>query len=114
MSKVKLTANKEAHRYKRVYNRRAGAVELQPRDKVLVRLDTYQGQRRKLKNRWGSELHTVVCRVADGVPAYMMIWDSDQKKKEKVLHHARLLLWFADNDSDGDRIRLNYLTATSS
>ena len=73
VSKAKLTADKEAHRYKRVYDRQAGVVELQPGDKVLVRLDAYKGQRRKLKNWWGSELHTVVRRVADGVPAYVIV-----------------------------------------
>ena len=56
----------------------------------------------------------MVRRVADGVPAYMIVWDNDQKKKEKVLHCTRLLLWFADNDSNADGIRLNYLNATSS
>ena len=85
-------ADKEAYRYKRVYDRRAGAVELQPRDKVLVRLDTYRSQRRKLKNWWGSELHTVVCQVVDGVPAYVMVQDNDQMKRDKVLHRACLLL----------------------
>ena len=114
VSKAKLTANKEACRYKRVYNRRAGAVELRPGDKVLVRLDDYRGQRRKLKNPWGSELHTVVCRVADSVPAYVIVRDNDQKKREKVIHCKHLLLWFADNDANTDGIRLNYLNATSS
>ena len=52
--------------------------------------------------------------MADGVPAYVIIQDNDQKKREKVLHHTRLLLWFADNDSNADRIRLNYLNVTSS
>ena len=52
--------------------------------------------------------------MADGVPAYVIVWDNDQKKREKVLHHVRLLLWFADNDSSTDGIRLNYLNATSS
>ena len=56
----------------------------------------------------------VVCRVADGVLAYVIVWDNDQKKREKVIHCARLLLWFADNDSNADGIRLNYLNATSS
>ena len=79
-----------------------------------MRLDTYRGQRRKLKNRPGSELHTVVRQVADGVPAYVIVRDNDQKKREKVLHHACLLLWFADNDSNADGIRLNYLNTTSS
>ena len=51
--------------------------------------------------------------MADGVPAYMIIQNNDQKRREKVLHHTRLLLWFADNDSNADGIRLNYLNATS-
>ena len=79
-----------------------------------MRLDTYRGQRRKLKNQWGSELHTVVCRVADGVPAYVIVRDNDQKKREKVIHCTHLLLWFADNDLNADGIRLNYLNVTSS
>ena len=93
VSKAKLTADKEAHRYKRVYDRQAGAVELWHGDKVLVRLDAYRGQRRKLKNWWWSELHTVVHQVADGEPAHVIVWDNNQKKREKVLHHTCLLLW---------------------
>ena len=114
VSKAKLMANKEARRYKRVYDRRAGAVELRPRDKVLVRLDAYRGQRRKLKNQWRSELHMVVHRVVDSVPPYVIVQDNDQKKREKVIHCTRLLLWFVDNDSNADGIRLNYLNVTSS
>ena len=52
--------------------------------------------------------------MADGVPAYVIVWDNDQTRREKVLHHARLLLWFADNDSNTDGIRLNYLNTTCS
>ena len=78
-----------------------------------MRLDAYRGHRRKLENLWGSELHMVVCHMADGVPAYVIVRDSDQKKREKVLHRARLLLCFADNDSNADGIKLNYLNATS-
>ena len=47
------TALLEAQRQKRLYDRRAGAVELHPGDKVLVKLDTFRGQRRKLKNLGG-------------------------------------------------------------
>ena len=52
--------------------------------------------------------------MADGVPAYVIVRDKDQKKREKVIHRAHLLLWFADNDSNADGIRFNYLNATSS
>ena len=44
------SATKEANRQKRLYDRRVGAVELCPGDHVLVRLDAFQGQCRKLKN----------------------------------------------------------------
>ena len=50
---------KEALWQKCLYDYKVGAVELQPRDRVLVKLDTFRGQQRKLKNRWGSDLHTV-------------------------------------------------------
>ena len=43
-------ASKEAKRQKRLYDRRVGAMELHPGDHVLVCLDAFRGQRRKLKN----------------------------------------------------------------
>ena len=65
--------------------RRAGAVELHPGDKVLVRLDSYKGANRKLVNRWSSTLHTVVGQIADDVPAYVI---ENDKGKQQVLHRA--------------------------
>ena len=62
----------EAQRQKRYYDRRAGVVELQPGDKVLVKLDTFHSQRWKLKNQWAGDLHTVVIRMADGIPTYVV------------------------------------------
>ena len=43
------STSKEAKRQKQLYNRRVGAMELCPGDRVLVRLDAFQGQCRKLK-----------------------------------------------------------------
>ena len=43
-------AEKEARRQKRLYDSKVGAVELRPGDRVLVCLDAFRGQRRKLKN----------------------------------------------------------------
>ena len=60
----------EAQRQKQHYDHKAGAVELHPGDKVLVKLDSFRGQQWKLKNRWGDALYIVVKRVADGIPAY--------------------------------------------
>ena len=87
-------AIKEAQRQKQLYECKVGAVELRPGDNILVRLDAFRGQRRKLKNRWGSDLHTVVTRVADGIPAYVV--KNNHTGKKKVVHRARLLLWLTD------------------
>ena len=53
---------------------------------------------RKLKNRWGSILHTVVGRIADDVPAYVI---ENEKGKRKVLHWAWLLLWSSAEEEEG-------------
>ena len=97
-------AIKEAQRQKRLYDRKVGAIELRPGDNILVRLDAFRGQRRKLKNRWGSDLHTVVTHVADGIPAYVV--KNIGTGKKKVVHRARLLLWLADY---GEPIRCNHV-----
>ena len=95
-------AIKEAQRQKRLYNRKVGAIELRPGDHVLVHLDAFRGQRRKLKNRWGDDLHTVVTRMADGIPTYVV--KNNHTGKKKVVHWARLLLWLADY---GEPVRCN-------
>ena len=94
---VKITqdsALKEALWQKHLYDHKVGAVELRSGDCVLVKLDTFCGQQWKLKNRWGSNLHTMQTRMADGVPAYVV--KNVQTGKTKVLHRSRLLLWLAD------------------
>ena len=99
----------EVQRQKRLYDRRAGAVELHPGDKVLVKLDAFRGQRRKLKNRWGDALYTVVKRVADGIPAYEV--ENYVNKKRQVLHWARLLLWLTK--LEGEPLRINCISIES-
>ena len=44
------SATKKANRQKQLYDRRVRAMELHPGDRVLVCLDAFRGQRRKLKN----------------------------------------------------------------
>ena len=75
---------KEARRQKWLYDHKVGAVELQPGDRVLVRLDAFRGQWRKLKNRWGGDLHMVVTHMADRIPAYVV--KNDHTGRTKVLH----------------------------
>ena len=102
VNKARLNADHEAQRQKRVYDKRAGAVELRPGDRVLIRLDAYIGMRRKLKNRWSSELHTVVRRVADDVPTYVV----ERNGRQQTIHRARLLLWLAEDDEPALRANL--------
>ena len=45
-------------------------MELRPGDRVLVCLDAFRGQRRKLKNRLGDDIHTVIDRKLEGIPVY--------------------------------------------
>ena len=76
----------EAQRQKRHYDCQAGAVELHPGDKVLVKLDAFRGQQRKLKNRWGDALYTVVKCVANGIPVFEV--ENNVNKKRQVLHRV--------------------------
>ena len=103
------TALLEAQRQKRLYDRRAGAVELHLEDKVLVKLDAFRGQWRKLKNQWGDALYMVVRRVVDGIPAYEV--ENDASKKRQVLHRARLLLWLAE--PEGEPLRISCISIES-
>ena len=91
--------DKEAQRFKRIYDKPASTVALHPGDKVLTHLYTFTGTRRKLKNWWNSQLHMVVCRVADGVPTYVV--RNDNNGNESIFHHTRLLLWIAA-EAEGD------------
>ena len=81
---------KEALWQKHLYDHKVGAIELQSGDHVLVKLDAFCSQWRKLKNWWGSDLHNVQTCVADGVPAYVV--KNVQTGKTKVLRCSRLLL----------------------
>ena len=66
-------------------------------------------QRRKLKNQWGSQIHTVVHRVADGVPTYVV--RNDRSGGKQVFHRACLLLWIADCTNQHDSVSVNLAIA---
>ena len=97
-------AVKEAQRQKWLYDCKVGAIELRPGDHVLVHLDAFRGQRRKLKNRWGDDLHMVVTRMMDGIPVYIV--KNNCTGKKKVVHQAQLLLWLTDC---GEPMRCNFI-----
>ena len=86
-----------------MYNRKVGAIELRPEDHVLVHLDAFRGQRRKLKNWWGDDLYMVVTRMVDRIPAYVV--KNNHTGKKKVVHRAQLL-WLTDS---GEPVRCNLL-----
>ena len=109
LASVRDAALLQAQRQKRLYDRRAGAVELHLGDKVLVKLDAFRGQRQKLKNRWGDAFYTVVKRVADRIPAYE--FENDANKKRQVLHRAQLLLWLTE--PEGEPLRINCISIES-
>ena len=103
---VRDTALLEAQRQKRLYNCKAWAVELHPRDKVLVKLDAFRGQWRKLKNWWGDALYMVVKCMVDRIPAYEV--KNNANKKRQVLHRAQLLLWLTE--PEGEPLRMNHIS----
>ena len=76
---------------------------------MLVKLDAFRGQWRKLKKWWGDALYTVVKCVVDGIPAYEV--ENDTNKKRQVLHQARLLLWLAK--PEGEPLRINHISIES-
>ena len=55
----------------------------------------------------GSMLHTVVGQIADDVPTYVI---ENEKGKQKVLHHARLLLWSSAEEEEGLQMTTAQLT----
>ena len=86
LASVRDTTILEAQRQKQHYDCKAGAVELHPGDKVLVKLDAFRGQWQKLKNWWGDALYTVVKCVADRIQVYEV--ENDANKKRQVFHWA--------------------------
>ena len=90
----------EATKQRRYYDRRAGAVTLQPGDVVMVRTDGFVGKR-KVKDRWEDGGFIVESQLRDW-PVYKVRCpsaDDRQKPKYRILHRNRLLL-VADEDVD--------------
>ena len=97
-------AVKEAQKQKRLYNCKVGAIELRPGDHILVHLDAFRGQSRKLKNWWGDDIHMTVTRMADRIPAYIV--KNNRTGKKNVVHWDQLLLWLANY---GEPVRCNLI-----
>ena len=92
-------ASQEAARQRRYYDRKAGAVALQPGDVVIVHTDGFVGKR-KVKDRWEDGGFIVESQLEDW-PVYKvrcLTSDAKQKPKYRILHSNRLLLITNEDD----------------
>ena len=85
--------SQEAARQRCYYDRKAGAVALQPRDVVMVRTNGFVGKR-KVKDRWEDRSFKVESQLEDWPVYKVRCPTSDVKQKPKycILHRNRLLL----------------------
>ena len=91
--------SQEAARQRRYYDRKAGAVALQPGDIVMVRIDGFVGKQ-KVKDLWEDGDFIVESQLEDW-PVYKVkcpTSDAKQKPKYCILHRNRLLLVTNEND----------------
>ena len=85
--------SEEVARQCHYYDRKAGAVALQPRDVVMVHTDGFVGKR-KVKDRWEDGGFIVESQLEDW-PVYKVkcpTSDDRQKPRYRILHRNRLLL----------------------
>ena len=82
------------------YNRKAGAVALQPGDAVMVCTDGFVGKR-KVKDQWEDRGFIVESQLEDW-PVYKvrrLTADAKQKPKYQILHRNHLLLVTNEDDT---------------
>ena len=85
--------SQEAARQRRYYDRKAGAIPLQPGDVVMAHTDGFVGKR-KVKDWWEDGGYIVESQLEDW-PVYKVrcpTSDVKQKPKYRILHRNRLLL----------------------
>ena len=83
------------------YDRKAGAVALQPGDIVMVRTDGFVGKQ-KVKDRWEDRGFIVECQLEDWPICKVKCLTSDDRQKPKywILHRNCLLLVTNEDASD--------------
>ena len=89
-----------AARQRCYYDRKAGAVALQPGDVVMVHTDGFVGKR-KVKDRWEDRGFIVESQLEDW-PVYKVrcpTSDAKQKPKYRILHRNHLLLVTNEDDA---------------
>ena len=93
--------SEEAAKQCHYYDRKAGAVALQPGDVVMVRTDGFVGKQ-KVKDRWEDGVFIIESQLEDW-PIYKVkcpTSDDRQKPKYRVLHRNHLLLVTNEDASD--------------
>ena len=93
-------ASQEAARQRRYYDRKAGAVALQPGDIVMVCTDGFVGKR-KVKDRWEDEGFIVESQLEDWsvYKVRCLTSEAKQKPRYRILHRNRLLLVTNEDDA---------------
>ena len=92
--------SQEAAKQWRYYDRKAGAVALQPGDVVMVCTNGFVGKQ-KVKDRWEDRGFIVESQLEDW-PVYKVrcpTTDAKQKPKYQILHRNRLLLVTNEDDT---------------
>ena len=92
--------SQEAARQRRYYDRKAGAVALQPGDVVMVCTDGFVGKR-KVKDRWEDRGFIVESQLEDW-PVYKVRCPTSgakQKPRYRILHRNRLLLVTSEDNA---------------
>ena len=82
-------SSSKAERQRQYYDHKANAISLESGDLVLAKADAYKG-RRMVKDQWVEEPCKVECRIAEGIPSYVM--KNQQTGCLQVLHWNQLLL----------------------
>ena len=104
--------SKEAARQQCHYDRRAGAITLQPGDIVMVHTDRFVG-RHKVKDWWEEGGYVTVNQLEDW-PVYKVkcpLSENKRKAKYLTLHRNRLMLVPPGDDTPQDPTQLKVVAA---
>ena len=104
--------SEEAVKQQHYYDRKAGAVALEPGDIVMVRTNRFVGKC-KVKDRWG-EGGFVVVKQLDDWPVYKVQCPSTGNQHNptyRILHRNRLMLVPSEDDTASDTTQLLALAA---
>ena len=104
--------SEEAVRQQRHYDRRAGAITLQPGDIVMVHTDRFVGKC-KVKDQWEEGGYVIVNQLEDWPVYKVKCPPSENKRKAKylTLHHNCLMLVPPGDDMPQDPAQLKVAAA---